>query len=529
MPKNEETSSEDSDSVSDAEDSETEEEHDDAPSRAPSISDSAFESDSDSEETRPKKRRIKTRSDEEETEAASSSSAPSSPFCHPNKATPNSPSSSQSRRAQTEGVESPVTLPSRAASPVRSVSNSPQVEPAEREPSTVLGKRVAVLSSSGLAGFKRCKNGEVLEEIMMANIDFDALPDDVAKFLQWAVDWGNQMRTQHEACKKLSADELRRQQEESVDAAALKQCLLGLGWTAPGTTGAAGGPSDLAPVAPADRWVGSELSTAIRDKTLPEALRRELERDYQLVIRHDTRDKKGREFVPGESGGSFLGGGFPHAVLCAKTGKDRNKNVYWVAPTHEVNLRIKLKRDEKSPLPPSGAGRSQEVLDKLKPFIETQNGRYETSLFFYVELQFADGSDVKVSADSKDADFSFIKELPNNALFSPGETRPFTGGKYELKMINGTANVRFRFNNNVTSSNLTAKNKDRKFRLVVKCMNPYLKTLRSFSAKSAAFGIKATLANDVKKGEHYVNDPSSEKPVLCTPKNIPYVMVPTKR
>jgi len=256
---------------------------------------------------------------------------------------------------------------------------------------------------------------------------------------------------------------------------------------------------------------------------------------YRIRFVEDTHTRDGSPYsVNAVTKGSYCGA-FPHALLFPSVKPRKGIPTYTCSAGLDVVLTIQLESTN-----PITDGQSptivteKTVLADLKSVLDPREvaafGKYENTLIFYVELQFApeeddlpthsiDDPDRWVCADTSEHDHrAFSAEPPDKKLLLPYESRPYAGGYYECAMKNGLCEFQFAFNQHVASKNLHYTKKDRLFRFAVWCLNPYLNGLDSFACFSSPFQIKATLHNDLgrldryyvnHKGEHVRVDPSA--------------------
>lgn len=256
---------------------------------------------------------------------------------------------------------------------------------------------------------------------------------------------------------------------------------------------------------------------------------------YRIRFVEDTHTRDGNPYSVNAVTKASYCGAFPHALLFPSVKPRKGIPTYTCSAGLDVVLTIQL---ESTSLMADGQSPTivteQTVLADLKSVLDPREvaafGRYENTLTFYVELQFApeeddlpthsiDDPDRWVCADSSEHDHrAFEAEPPDKKLLLPYESRPYAGGHYECAMKNGRCEFQFAFNQNVVSKNLHHTKKDRLFRFAVWCLNPYLNGLDSFACYSSPFQIKATLHNDLgrldryyanDKGEHVRVDPSA--------------------
>ena len=266
-------------------------------------------------------------------------------------------------------------------------------------------------------------------------------------------------------------------------------------------------------------------------KTLPPEVARDIETTYFLQIEESVKDRNGNPYVParippgpeGKWRGSMLGGKFPHAIVSMRKPESAERTEeYMCGLCHKVGLNVRLKKfsDNRS-INCSEA----EVLEKISnAFPLSQRslwGSLETKLLLYCYLEFADdpdhGTPVTTNAFDKLPDSGFI--------FKPHESPPsyLNSGKpgfYEFAVRKGLAHCPFKFQEAVTTANLTKENRHRLFRLVVKAINPFLAGLEGMTARSSPFVIKSVLHNDYKKNERYVRGPDGVV-VASGPQDLP--------
>ena len=244
-------------------------------------------------------------------------------------------------------------------------------------------------------------------------------------------------------------------------------------------------------------------------RSLPTALAEAIEDKYFLDIDETVVDKNGDKYHPKDVGtGSMCAAtGFPHAIAYTKAkGRGKTKPVveYIVAACNKVKLTVRLKKRDKSGVAVDVS--SDELLQMLAPHRNTHRVHgdtetdYEQDMMLYLALEFADGDNNFARVPPS----SFVQEPVLGALFAPAESAPYKGGHCEWPMKNGVGIIDFRIAKGVTTSALKKAHKGRKFRFVVKALNPFFCGLKGFTTRSRAFCIKGVLHNDVKSQERYV-------------------------
>ena len=256
---------------------------------------------------------------------------------------------------------------------------------------------------------------------------------------------------------------------------------------------------------------------------------------YKIRFVEDTHTRDGKPYSVNTVTKASYCGAFPHALLFPSVKPRKGIPTYTCSAGLDVVLTIQLESanpiaDGQSPTIVTEKNVLADLRSVLDPREVAAFGKYECSMIFYVELQFApeeddlshsiDDPDQWVCADSSDHDHrAFELAPPDRRLLLPYETRPYAGGYYECAMKNGRCEFQFAFNQHVVSKNLHHTKKDRLFRFAVWCLNPYLNGLtESFACVSSPFQIKSTLHNDLgrldryyanDKGEHVRVDPSA--------------------
>ena len=295
---------------------------------------------------------------------------------------------------------------------------------------------------------------------------------------------------------------------------------------------AAGGAARGAPAAPAPAAVGYvedallggvELQAGQRwqTKPLPDATRALIDSKFYIEIVHDVQDRTGRPYVPGGPKAASYCGALPHAVHAPKIGPHRDKATYIVGGSHDCVLTVHLRNRSDGSI-----AHEREVVQLLRqqlPAAEVATwGSFESSLIFYMELQFdmsvADSPTARIDVNPASPSFAFKTPPVDNKLLLPPEGAPYSGSHYEQQMHNGKVEWQFKPNTNVTTANQADGFHAVQFRLAVWPLNPYLNALPSMRATSLPFCIKATLHNDLKGWEHWVRrvgDPADAPPQLC--------------
>ena len=329
------------------------------------------------------------------------------------------------------------------------------------------------------------------------------------------------------------ADQMRKEAERNADAAAtlerVRDALNGFSPTppaivapdaprpapaagaAPVPNGGAGGGGEAAVVGYVEDALlaGVQLQPGQRwqTKALPDATRALLDSQYYIDIVHDTQDRTGRPYVPGGAKAASYCGALPHAVHAPKIGPHRDKATYLVGGSHDCVLTVHLRKRADG-----SRAHEREVLQVLRqqlPASEVASwGSFESSLIFYMELQFdmsvEDSPTARIDVNPANPSFAFKAAPVDGKLLMPSEGVPYSGSHYEQQMQNGKVEWQFKTNANVTTANLSDGFHAHQFRLAVWSLNPYLNALASMRARSLPFCIKATLHNDLKGYEHWV-------------------------
>lgn len=259
-------------------------------------------------------------------------------------------------------------------------------------------------------------------------------------------------------------------------------------------------------------------------KSLPTALAEAIEGKYFLEIDETIVDKNGHKYHPKDedTGSMCAATGFPHAIAHTKEkgrGKAQSSVEYIVAACNKVKLTVRLKKWDKHGV--AVCVSSDELVQMLAPHRNAShvqgNTDYEQDMMLYLALEFADGDNTFARVPPS----SFVQEPVLGALFAPAESAPYKGGHCEWPMNEGVGIIDFRIAKGVTTSALKKVHKGRKFRFVVKALNPFFCGLKGFTARSRAFCIKGVLHNDVKSQERYVetDDGVVESPATDVPNN----------
>ena len=258
-------------------------------------------------------------------------------------------------------------------------------------------------------------------------------------------------------------------------------------------------------------------------KSLPRELKNAIEADFFLQIEESVTDKHGNAYVPARRPnangkmqwrGSMLAGKFPHAIVSIKKpgdGVTDRTNEFMCATCNNIELTVRLKTFVNGR--PTDCSESV-LLDKVNSAHNLHQrslwGLLESKMYLYCYLEFEgdSGSGTPVGA------YAFSKTPDSHGVFKPTECPPsyLNDGKpgfYEFRMERGEASIEFKFQESVTTSNLTKDYKPRLFRLVVKAVNPFLAGLEGMTARSSPFTIKSVLHNDVKSNERYVRGPDN--------------------
>jgi hypothetical protein len=271
--------------------------------------------------------------------------------------------------------------------------------------------------------------------------------------------------------------------------------------------------SEVAPPSPLEWWT----------RSLPQELKNDIETNFFLQIDEVVADKHGNPYVPARKPnangkmqwrGSMLGGKFPHAIVSVKKpgdGVTDRTDEFMCATCNNIELTVRLKRFVDGR--PTNCSETK-VLDKINSVHNlhqrSQWGLLESKMYLYCYLEFEgdSGSGTPVGA------YAFSKTPESSGVFKPVECPPsyLNNGKpgfYEFRMERGEANIEFKFQESVSTSNLNKDYKHRLFRLVVKAINPFLAGLEGMTARSTPFMIKSVLHNDVKSNERYVRGPDN--------------------
>jgi len=253
-------------------------------------------------------------------------------------------------------------------------------------------------------------------------------------------------------------------------------------------------------------------------KTLPAEVTSAIETTYFLQIEEAVKDRNGNPYVParipagpeGKWRGSMLGGKFPHAIVSMRKPESAERTEeYMCGLCHKVGLNVRLKKFSDNRTINCSEAELLEKISNAFPLSQRSLwGSLETKLWLYCYLEFADDPDhgTPVTTDA------FDKMPDSGFIFKPHESPPsyLNSGKpgfYEFAVRKGLAHCPFKFQEAVTTANLTKDNRHRLFRLVVKAINPFLAGLEGMTARSSPFVIKSVLHNDYKKNERYVRGP----------------------
>ena len=286
-------------------------------------------------------------------------------------------------------------------------------------------------------------------------------------------------------------------------------------------------PENLRPVRVGVLGNGRNIEPAMRwqTKPLPDSVRAEIDSKWYIEVAEDTQDRSGRNFVPhGPKNASFCGS-FPHAICKPKVGPRRNKSTYLIGGSHDVNLRVTLKRRATIPGEPPTDVSERQVIDLLRDRLPADEvgawGSFESSLVWYAEIQFdrsvADSNAATIVTNTASANCAFTRSPLNGKLLLPPESVPYSGGYYEQMMSNGLVEFQFKTNHNVTSCNLREQFQARQFRIAIWTLNPYLNSLPAFRAVTLPFSIKSTLHNDLKRSERWVESAGPNSAIVpCT-------------
>ncbi len=257
-------------------------------------------------------------------------------------------------------------------------------------------------------------------------------------------------------------------------------------------------------------------------KELPERVATKIQDTYFLQIEEHVTDRHGNPYVPAQRDngngkkkwrGSMLAGKFPHAIISAKQTGDSattpRTDEFLCGASKNVGLTVRLKRFvDSKPVDCSETELLNLITDAYTPTQRAEWGYLESKMVVYIYLEFADdqdaGTPVGVSA--------FERPPEHGAILSPIEAPPsYLNDRkpsfYELTMERGVASIELSFQDGVTSNNLTKAHKNRRFRFVVKAINPFLAPLDGMTALSSGFMIKSVLHNDVQSNERYVRGP----------------------
>lgn len=254
-----------------------------------------------------------------------------------------------------------------------------------------------------------------------------------------------------------------------------------------------------------ERWQRKKIGRKAIAKRLAEA--------YTIELVMDLHDTNGAPYEAGDKSNATYCGAFPHALIRHKVGSHKGKDVFVCSGCMEVVLTIRLVCKEESPVT------ERHVLEELKGALTDEElaqgwGEFEDSMRFFVELQFANDTDLDspqnwVCSDVSNLEMNAFKKTPlGQVLLSPPEHVPYTKGRQEMRMIEGKAETQFGFNANVTSNNLNGEKSKSMFRFAIRCLNPYLNSMASFNVASPPFIIKRSLHNQLASNERWVKNDS---------------------
>lgn len=242
-------------------------------------------------------------------------------------------------------------------------------------------------------------------------------------------------------------------------------------------------------------------------KKLPDALAESIEGKYFIEIEETISDKNGLKYRPKDedTGSMCATTGFPHAIAYTKEkgrGKAPPAVEYIVAACNKVRLTVRLKKwDKPGVAVPASEIELIQMLTSHRNASQMQgNLDYEQDMMLYVALEFADGDENFARVPPS----CFVQEPILGALFAPVESAPYKGGHYEWPMRAGVGVIDFRIAKGVTTSALKKPHKGRRFRFVVKALNPFFCGLEGFTARTRGFCVKGVLHNNVKSQERYV-------------------------
>jgi hypothetical protein len=280
------------------------------------------------------------------------------------------------------------------------------------------------------------------------------------------------------------------------------------------------------------------VATRWQQKPINEALRAEIDSKWFIEITEHTSDLSGRFFRSAGPGRASYCGSFPNAIYKSKQGPRREKDTYLIGGSHDVCLRISLKRrSDVEGVEPSTVS-EREILELLRSRLPPEEvaawGSFESSLIFYMELQFdrsvADSRAAVIVTDPTSTECAFKSSPEHGKLLLPAESTPYSGGYYEQQMHNGSVEFQFKTNINVTSCNLRESFHARQFRIAVWTLNPYLNALVAMRATTLPFSIKATLHNDLKRSERWVESNGAGSEIIACPLDqIPSFAAPNRR
>ena len=281
-----------------------------------------------------------------------------------------------------------------------------------------------------------------------------------------------------------------------------------------------------------------DVATRWQQKPMHEALRAEIDSKFFIEITEHTTDRSNRAFRPDGPNRASYCGSFPHAICKPKLGPRREKDTYLVGGSHDVCLRISLKRRPHVEGAVADTADESEILQLLRARLPSEEvaawGSFESSLIFYMELQFdrsvADSRAAVVVTDPTSPECAFSRTPDEGKLLLPSESLPYSGGYYEQQMHNGIVEFQFKTNVNVTTCNLRESFHARQFRFAVWTLNPYLNGLVAMRATTLPFSIKSTLHNDLKRSERWVesNGQGSES-IACPLDQIPSIAALNRR
>ena len=214
----------------------------------------------------------------------------------------------------------------------------------------------------------------------------------------------------------------------------------------------------------------------------------ELNRDWEVEIRHDVRDVDGNLYIPGGTNNGTMCGAFPHGIRKLGSGAFSGAPSYQVACNRDIALQVRLVKKNLAGSDPR-QWNEQVILSKIRAVVPEEEqrlwGAHESQFSYHVHVRFADGEDIVVSREAATSDrpFSFKADVATGHLLTPAEGQPGAGGFYDFAIHNGKGTRDgFHFNAGATHGRLIGDKQRKRWVIEAYPLNPYLAQVESLYA-----------------------------------------------